>query len=129
MLVAPRETSVLYDVEHHPAYGGAPVLFVHTNADGAEDFKIAVAPLASPGRAHWRDLVPHRPGVYLLSFTVFADWLIRHEREDGLPRIVARHLATGEEHAIAFAEEAYSLGMDARLRVRDRHACGSTIRR
>jgi oligopeptidase B len=113
MLVAPRETSVIYNVEHHPAYGGAPVLFVHTNADGAEDFKIAVAPLASPGRAHWRDLVPHRPGVYLLSFTVFADWLIRHEREDGLPRIVARHLATGEEHAIAFAEEAYSLVMDS----------------
>jgi oligopeptidase B len=111
--VAPRETSVIYNVEHHPAYGGAPVLFVHTNADGAEDFKIAVAPLASPGRAHWRDLVPHRPGVYLLSFTVFADWLIRHEREDGLPRIVARHLATGEEHAIAFDEEAYSLGIDA----------------
>jgi oligopeptidase B len=112
VLVAPRETSVLYNVEHHPAFGGAPVLFVHTNADGAEDFKIAVAPLASPGRAHWRDLVPHRPGVYILSFTVLADWLIRHEREDGLPRIVARHLATGAEHTIAFAEEAYSLGMD-----------------
>src|SRR5262249_52701656 len=113
LLVAPRETSVIYNVEHHPAYGGAPALFVHTNADGAEDFKIAVAPLASPGRAHWRDLVPHRPGVYILSFTVFADWLIRHEREDGLPRIVARHLATGEEHAIAFAEHAYWLGMDS----------------
>jgi oligopeptidase B len=113
MRVAPRETSVIYNVEHHPAYAGVPVLFIHTNADGAEDFKIAVAPLASPGRAHWRDLVPHRPGVYVLSFAVFADWLIRHEREDGLPRIVARHLATGDEHAIAFEEEAYSLGMEA----------------
>jgi oligopeptidase B len=113
VLVAPRETSMLYNVEHHPAYGGEPALLIHTNADGAEDFKIVVAPLASPARAHWRDLVPHRPGVYILSFTVLADWLIRHERADGLPRIVARHLATGEEHAIAFAEEAYSLGMDA----------------
>src|SRR5262249_3325768 len=34
------------------------------------------------------------------------------EREDGLPRIVVRHLASGEEHAIAFDEEAYSLGID-----------------
>ena len=33
------------------------------------------------------------------------------EREDGLPRIVIRRFADGEEHAIAFAEEAYSLGM------------------
>src|SRR6185436_15989221 len=34
------------------------------------------------------------------------------EREDGLPRIVVRRLASGEEHVIAFAEEAYSLGID-----------------
>src|SRR5208337_3082861 len=37
--------------------------------------------------------------------------LVRLEREDGLPRIVIRRFADGEEHAIAFAEEAYSLGM------------------
>ena len=36
---------------------------------------------------------------------------MRLEREGSLPRIVIRHLATGEEHAIAFDEEAYSLGM------------------
>src|SRR5262249_15942781 len=63
--------------------------------------------------AHWPDLVPHRPGVYILSLAVLADWLIRLEREDGLPRIVVRRLATGEEHTIAFPEEAYSLGTDA----------------
>src|SRR5262249_44270579 len=34
------------------------------------------------------------------------------ERENGLPRIVVRRLASGEEHVIAFDEEAYSLGMD-----------------
>ena len=36
---------------------------------------------------------------------------MRLEREDGLPRIVVRRFADGEEYAIAFAEEAYSLGM------------------
>ena len=112
-LVAARETGLRYNVEHHPALAGKPVLLIQTNADGAEDFKIAVAPLATPGRAHWRDLVPHRPGVFLLSFALFADWLIRLEREDGLPRIVVRALASGEEHTIAFPEEAYSLAMDA----------------
>jgi oligopeptidase B len=85
-------------------------LIILTNADGAEDFKIVWSPLVTPGRAYWRDLVPHRPGVYILSFMVLEDWLIRLEREDGLPRIVVRRLADGEEHAIAFAEEAYSLG-------------------
>src|SRR5262249_61666507 len=88
-----------------------PALIIRTNADDAEDFKIVWAPLATPGRAYWSDLIPHRPGVYILSFIVLEDWLIRLEREDGLPRIVVRWLASGEEHAIAFAEEAYSLGI------------------
>ena len=109
-LVAARQTSVQYDIEHHPALSGQGMLVVRTNADGAEDFKLATVPLATPDRPNWRDLVGHRPGVYLLGFTLFADWLVRLEREDGLPRLVVRLLATGEEHSIAFAEEAYSLG-------------------
>ena len=111
-LVAARETGVQYEVEHHPDFNGGPALMIRTNADGAEDFKIAWAPLATPGRAYWRDLVPYRSGVYVLSFMIFRDWLIRLERADGLPRIVVRWLETGEEHIIAFAEEAYSLGVD-----------------
>ena len=69
------------------------------------------SPLASPGRAHWTDLVPHRPGVLIVGFEVFARWLVRLERENALPRIVVRDLESGEEHAIAFEEEAYSLGL------------------
>jgi oligopeptidase B len=104
---------VRYRVEHHPNFGGEPGLFILTNADGAEDFKIAWTPLAASGRGTWRDVVTHRPGVYILAFTVFAGWLIRLEREDGLARIVVRRLADGDEHTIAFDEEAYSLGFDS----------------
>jgi oligopeptidase B len=111
MLIAARKTGVQYEVEHHPAFNGSPALIIRTNADGAEDFKIVWSPLATPGRAYWRDLVPYQPGVYILSFLVLEDWLIRLEREDGLPRIVVQRLASGEEHVIAFAEEAYALGM------------------
>jgi oligopeptidase B len=111
-LVAARQTRVQYEVEHHPAFKGCPALIIRTNADGAEDFKIIWSPLANPGRTYWRDLVPYRPGVYILSFIVLEDWLIRLEREDGLPRLVVQRLASGGEHVIAFAEEAYALGID-----------------
>jgi oligopeptidase B len=111
-LVAARETSVQYDVEHHPDLFGEDALVLRTNAGGAEDFKIAWTRRGDPARTNWRDLVPHRPGVYVLSFVVLADWLVRLERENGLPSIVVRRLASGEEHTIAFAEEAYSLGME-----------------
>ena len=69
------------------------------------------SPLASPDRAHWTDLVPHRPGVLIVAFAVFTRWLVRLERENALPRIVVRDLESGEEHAVAFEEEAYSLGL------------------
>jgi oligopeptidase B len=111
-LVAAREQSVQYDVEHHPDWSGEAALVIRTNADGAEDFKIAVTPLGKTGREHWRDLVAHRRGIYLLNLTVLRDWMIRLEREDSLPRIVVRDLASGQEHTIDFPEEAYSLGAD-----------------
>jgi oligopeptidase B len=109
-LVAPRERLVLYDVEHH-----GQDLVIRTNADGAEDFKIVLAPIADPQRQTWRDLVPHRPGIMIRFHTVLARYLIRLEMQDARPRIVARRIArsgsSGEEHAIAFDEEAYALGL------------------
>lgn len=111
--IAPRTEGVRYEVEHHPDLGGVDALVFLTNADNAEDFKITVAPVATPGRDHWRDLVPHRPGCMILSHTVFSGHMARLEREGGLPRIVIRALADGAEHAIAFDEEAYALGMSA----------------
>jgi oligopeptidase B len=105
-LVAPREPRVLYEVEHH-----GQDLIILTNADAAEDFKIVTAPVADPGRDNWRDLIPHRPGTMIRFHMALARHLIRLEMEDARPRIVARAMRTGEEHAIAFDEEAYSLGI------------------
>ena len=110
--VSAREQGILYSIEHHPDFFGTSALLILTNADGCEDFKIAWAPLSNCARGEWRDVLGHRPGIYLISTTLFSDWLIRLEREDGLPRIVVRHLARGDEHAIAFSEEAYSLGVE-----------------
>jgi oligopeptidase B len=112
-LIAPREKGVLYEFEHHPSLHGGAALVLRTNADGCEDFKLVWTPLGESGRAHWRELAPYRSGVYLVAFVLFERWLIRLEREDGLPRIVVRDLGSGEEHTISFAEEAYSLGIDA----------------
>ena len=105
-LVAPREKGVRYSVEDR-----GEELFILTNEGGAIDFRIALAPLATPDRPHWRELVPHRPGVYILGMELFAGHLARLERSNALPSIVIRDLATGTEHVIAFDEAAYSLDM------------------
>lgn len=109
-LVARREPKLRYDVEPH-----GDLIFIHNNADGADDFRISVAPLDAPGRANWRDVVVHRAGVMIVSFTIFQDWLVWMARENSLPRIVIGNMESGEEHAIAFEEEAYALGLDVGL--------------
>ena len=103
-LVAAREEGVQYSLADR-----GDELFILTNAEGAIDFKIVTAPLASPERAHWRDLIPHRAGVYVLDHDLYSGHMVRLERANALPAIVIRDLASGEEHAIAFDEAAYSL--------------------
>ena len=88
-------------------------VFVVTNADGAVNYKLAVALRSDPREAKWRELIPHRDDVMIVRVVAFRDWLIRLERENALPRIVVRHRESGEEYAIAFDEEAYALGISS----------------
>ena len=103
-LVAAREDGVQYSLADR-----GDELFILTNADDAIDFKIVTAPLSQPERKNWRDLIPYRPGIYIIDLDLYAGHLVRLERANALPSIVIRDLATSEEHAIAFDEAAYSL--------------------
>ncbi len=105
-LVAARENGLQYDLED-----GGDVFFILTNADGAKDFKIMTAPVSDPSRGNWRELVAHEPGRLILSVLAFKNFLVRLERYEGLPRIVVRERASGQEHSISFDEEAFSLGL------------------
>jgi oligopeptidase B len=107
-LVAPREPEHDYSVDHHDGQ-----LIILTNSRGAEDYRIVEAPAENPGPENWREIEPHRPGRLILDVVAYKDFLVRLEREDGLPRIVVRRFADGDEHDIAFDEEAYSLGLSA----------------
>lgn len=105
-LVSARLIDREYEIDER---GG--LLYIRTNADGAEDFKVVTAPADAPGAENWVDLVPHRQGVLILDVALLSNHMLRLEREDGLPRIVVRDLRTGTEETIGFDEEAYSLSM------------------
>jgi oligopeptidase B len=103
-LVAAREDGVQYSLADR-----GNELFILTNADDAIDFKIVTAPLTAPERANWRDLIPYRAGIYVIDMELYSGHLVRLERANALPSIVIRDLKSGDEHAIAFDEAAYSL--------------------
>lgn len=109
-LIAARENGVEYSVDE-----GLGLLYILTNADGSEDFKLVTAPAIDPSRKNWVDMVPHQAGTLLLSHSVYRDYLTWMERANGLPRIQIKHLTSGAVHAIAFDEEAYALGLSGSL--------------
>ncbi|MGZ5985266.1 MAG: S9 family peptidase, partial [Caulobacteraceae bacterium] len=110
-VIEPRTVGLRYEVDHWPDATGTGGFVIRTNADGAVDFKLVEAETADPSRAHWRDLVPHRPGRFVTGFHAYRDHLVRLERVDANNRIVVR-TRDGAEHAIAFDEEAYALSLE-----------------
>lgn len=105
-LLAPREHGVEVDIDHR-----GELLYLVTNADGAEDFKLCVAPLATPGREHWVDLVGHRPGIRLVAAEVFADHLVLVERSQARVQLRICDPATGEGDVLPMDEEVYAAGL------------------
>ncbi|MDM9627122.1 S9 family peptidase [Rhizobium sp. S152] len=105
-LVARREEGIEYSMTE-----GGNVFYILTNDGDAKDFKIMETPVDKPGKENWREVVAHKPGTLIISHMAYARHLLWLERKDGLPQIMVRDRRTGEEHAIAFAEEAYSLGL------------------
>jgi oligopeptidase B len=63
--------------------------------------------------------VAHRPGRYLTGFSAYADHLVRAERVDALDRLVVM-TRDGEEHTVAFPEEAYALSLEPGFEYRTR---------
>lgn len=105
-LVEKRQKGVEYSLTHHDDR-----FFIRTNIGGALDFKLMQAPIESPSRDNWRDVVPYKPGTLLLGVGAVKNFLIRMERENGLPKIVVRDRRDGEEHLIEFKEKAYDLDL------------------
>ncbi|MGZ6971619.1 MAG: S9 family peptidase, partial [Thermoanaerobaculia bacterium] len=101
-LVAPREQDHEYDVDHR-----GDLFYIRTNS-GGRNFRLVTAPVASPGRASWKEIVPHRADVMLEDADLFANHLVLHERANGLPRFTVTDLTTNASHVVAFPEPVYS---------------------
>lgn len=93
-LVAARQQGLEYSVAHH--HGRFVIL---TNRDGAENFKVMLAPDDDPGPDNWTDLeidgsTASTP-VMISDLDIAADHLVLFERADGQTRIRVRRWDDG----------------------------------
>lgn len=107
VVVEPRTVGLRYSLEHWDDR-----LVILTNADGAIDFKLVEAPVATPGRAHWKDFVAHKPGCFITGLSAYKNHLLRVERVNANTRIVITDRATRVEKPIVIDEEAYVLSLE-----------------
>ncbi|WP_189622004.1 S9 family peptidase [Novosphingobium colocasiae] len=104
ILVAPRRTGVEYDVDERDG-----VLYVHTN-DTHENFRLATAPLASPGE--WTTLIEGSDAFYLTGFGLFRDFYVVEGRLAGLDRVEVRYYDDPARiEPVEFPEASYTAGL------------------
>ncbi|HEY6553568.1 MAG TPA: S9 family peptidase [Vicinamibacteria bacterium] len=101
-LVAPRIAEQEYDIDHH-----GDSFYIRAN-DTGRTYRLVKAPVGSPGRESWQEVVPTRPDVMLEGTDFFKSHYVLFERESGLPQLKVVDFASGASHRIAFPEPTYS---------------------
>lgn len=101
IVIQPRERNLEYSVEHFGDHW-----YIRTNL-AARNFRLVRAPLATPGKAHWEEVIPHRADVLLEGFDIFKEHLVLSERERGLPRLRVKPWTGPGEHYIEVNEPTY----------------------
>ncbi|MEX2151709.1 MAG: S9 family peptidase [Gemmatimonadaceae bacterium] len=103
--VAPRKENREYSADHH-----GDTFYIRVN-DTGRNFRLVAAPASDPREQNWKEMIPHRPDVMLNGVTLFANHMVRSERQGGLPQVVITDMRSNATHKLSFPEPAYSAGL------------------
>jgi oligopeptidase B len=103
-LLAGREPDHEYYVEP-----GLDRFYIRTNGGGRRNFRLVSAPADDPRPERWTELLPHPEDVTVEDVDAFRDFLVVHERQEGLIRLRVTDPAAGNGHHVRFPEPAYEL--------------------
>ncbi len=106
--IAERIDDEEYDVDHRDGF-----FYIRTNRN-ADQFKLVRAPVSTPDRDHWEELLPEHKDAPLRDIDLFQTFLVANYRERGLPVLRVFSLdESGKPTAprdIRFPDPAYSAG-------------------
>jgi oligopeptidase B len=106
-MIEARRENIEYYADHRDG-----LWYLRVN-DTARTFRLVTAPVATPGRAHWRELMAHREDVMLEELELFQSFAVVVERSNGLPQMRVMFFDNqgtfaGSSRQIAFPEPTYS---------------------
>ena len=102
-VIQPRERDLEYFVAHYKDH-----FYIRTNLD-AKNFRLMKAPVASPSKDNWEEVIPHRSNVLFQGMDLFRNYMVVNEREDGLVKLRVIPWSGGESHNIEFEDAVYEV--------------------
>lgn len=105
-VVQSRERGLEYDIAHYKDH-----FYIKTNKDGATNFKLMKTPEYKTAKENWIDVIPHREDVLFEDFSIFKDYLVLEERDQGLFKIRIKRWDNKEDYYLPFDEETYAAGV------------------
>ena len=103
-MIEPRKEGVQYYVDE-----GNGLLYIRAN-DTSHNYRLLNAPVATPEKAHWTELIAARKDVPLEGVDVFHDFYAVIERVNGLTQMRLVSLNGSKLPAIAYPETAFLAG-------------------
>ncbi len=105
-IIQPRTDKLEYSVSH---YGNS--FYILTNKDGAKNFKLIKTPEDKTSQENWVDVIPHRDDTLLEDISIFKDYLVLEERNNGLNKIRIKRWDEKKDYYLPFDEETYAVGV------------------
>ena len=105
-IIQPRVRGLEYSVSHYKDH-----FYLLTNKDDATNFKLMKTPEDKTAKENWVDVIPHREDTLLEDISIFKDYLVLEERNNGLNKIRIKRWDGKEDYYLPFDEETYSVGV------------------
>lgn len=100
-VLAPRRNEIKYFPEHR-----GDLFYIRTN-DGAKEYRVVTAPVASPGVEHWKEFIPMHRSATIEDFEPFSDHAVVVERTEGLVGFRVIDYENKASQRIELPEQAY----------------------
>ncbi len=102
-IIQERERELEYSIAHYK-----DDFYILTNKDDAKNFKLMKTSEVKTEKENWLDVIPHREDTLLEDISIFKDFLVLEERNNGLNRIRIKKWDGSEDYYLPFEEETYS---------------------
>ena len=107
-IIQKRERNLEYDIAHFENH-----FYIRTNKDNATNFKLMKTPVSATSQENWVDVIAHREDTLLEDMSIFKDYLVLEERNNGLNKIRIKRWDNTKDYYLPFDEETYSANVHA----------------